>query len=1494
MSLMDDDWVQCQSANALANEVQTWSTSMSRSRVSTGDGLGFSENVDAEAMTSLEVLLRTVQQLKLKRFRVEEFGETQYIAAGETFVVSKCNYQGSVIAIKRIRIDGEKSKRQHFLRRLQSVLREVLIMCHPPLLHHPNIVSLLGYGWSTVEMQLSPFLSLEFATGGSLREHLKGRPQSIRSKLILMGDLASGLMALHRCGIVHGDLKADNVVIFSSLDRPSLSLAKLSDFGHSILVGSTPEKKAHYLGTALYNAPEVAVQKDRSIPIEQLHKCDIWAFGLCVWEILADGNSYFQPDWRNDVAFEKPPSYNIASISTSSKPHEVSVGEDNQKSFGNFDFSNLKRLSVQFLESLKIPGIGFEKAFLRPLLNGSLEVDPAKRISDLSRLPIIGFWNKTPGEHSLQSKLATYTLSGDIRYSIFNRDGGPYIIWEQQQQLLQGFETLAEKKEPMKDNGSAAFQTMLCYVNAFGTSTNLGKATRFLHKTQESGHLVARILGSRLLSAFTEAPSLLSGEYGDCLASGFRLISSQKSPTICLHIGKTSTEFTDYIALRTAFIDEEGFVEFDQDDIATANLERNNSSERQNILEIAIQEGDIDLVDLLLRKHGLKLNEMKTRECLLVQAARNGHGPIVNRLLQEDISIFRDDSSSCLLHWLFCLNDPSLHQLQQQLQSPSRKDDLKRALDHAITQKVPIHPQWPFQVYGTPLATAIASGNISVVKVLLALKADPTASAFLSIEGDVTLPALTPIHLAISYHLPEVVKILWYAAFGENVITASQLSRTHALSQFPIACALSFRSNAERFAMHMNNHRLRIRDIIQLLPIEALIQSSPEGKNALTQAIDLEDVDTVNLILECHPELAARKITQPGANNMFTYPLHFAVQIGSLRETDESIQILESIIKLDPTAVNRLDSSSAKPIHAAAMGTSTRILNLLLENGSTCHDLDGRGRTPLFFCRKATMTNSLLQIGADINHRDQQGFTPAHAAPSEGTEEVLGALIESGADLSLTNNSIGTPLHCAVREKSLSMVGMLLKAGVDVNAKNTYGRTALLVATSMDTRRSDLVSLLFENGADPFIEDNNGLSPFHMALAWPNTSILSKFQTLSSFNTLQWERKIVALHFAAERAEPAALTLFLHKAFGSGLSTDNPVFLYHKDVSIALHKAILACRADLVEAMLSYGFQVNSLDSNGNTPLLIACQLGRDGSPSTNTYARTPICEMLLAHGAKIYKTEGRDMTPFFIAHAHKDYPLMTLLLEHALELGNLDSVKLRARMLESIKDLEKSSQYPDESRALIGDEVIDPQVVLQATTEGEWEFIMTCIGGQFISKEELRQVFRRRRWSFGVDSLDMLRFHSARRDREMVRYLHEMAVTGRLTLQRTSEIGQRNLQLEFGGWRVSLNETLWPKKIDKLYGGEKEGSPKQRERSKRFILMLRNYGARESENWDKEMKCGWSSDELSDDSVSSDDESGSEEPGDGSGMQESGGGVGQDDDEPAGYDVKLPVSSSC
>lgn len=221
--------------------------------MSTADGLGLSDTVATGELNSLESLLRTVQQLKLKRIRAEELEETRFIAAGETFLVLECKHEGKLVAIKRIRLyeDGKDLDRQYFQRRLQSVLREILIMCHPPLAFHPNIIDFLGYGWKVEGQRPSPFIAVEVASEGSLRTYLKAQTRSIRDKLILMGDVAAGVMALHNCGIVHGDLKADNVVVFFSFERPSMSIAKLSDFGHSILVESVPEKRTQYFGTTM-------------------------------------------------------------------------------------------------------------------------------------------------------------------------------------------------------------------------------------------------------------------------------------------------------------------------------------------------------------------------------------------------------------------------------------------------------------------------------------------------------------------------------------------------------------------------------------------------------------------------------------------------------------------------------------------------------------------------------------------------------------------------------------------------------------------------------------------------------------------------------------------------------------------------------------------------------------------------------------------------------------------------------------------------------------------------------------------------------------------------------------------------------------------------------------------------------------------------------------------------------------------------------------------
>ncbi|KAF3392848.1 Ankyrin-3 [Penicillium rolfsii] len=1399
LSSLNDDWVKPRTPRELQSDILTWTTSISRSRVSTVDGLGFGENIDVESMNSLESLLHTVQKLKLKRFRVENLDEIRTVGNGETFAVSECKYEAAVVAIKRIRLseEGNALERSQFQRRLQSVLREILIMCHPPLMHHPNIIDILGYGWSVERQRLSPFISVAFASKGTLRDYMKGKVHPIRTKLILMGDVGSGLMALHKCGIVHGDLKLDNVVVFSSLDRPCMSIAKVSDFGHSIILGSASENKTQYFGTTLYNAPEVAEQKDHPIPIEQLHKCDIWAFGLCAWEILADGQLYFQRSWRRNPLYERSSSLSISLVSpTGSEAHdEFSIDEDDQHVFGYFDLSHLKTLAIEFVNNMKIPGIGFEKGFLRPLMDRTLQIDPARRISDLSRLPIIVSWHKTPGGHSLQSKLATYAISGDVRYSIFSRESGPYIIWEQQQQLLQDFEIVAQGSKSDKDDGSIAFQTMLCYVNAFGTSQDLSKATEFLQIAKDSGHLVARILGPRILNGFNRDSTKVQ-PYSECLAEGFQITRKPELITsLVVHDEESVTEFTNYAGFREAFSEERSRLSTnDKDGALRAFITSNKSTLQQSLLDIAVQQGDVEFVERLLPSVDLSIEASKL-DPYLVSAASRGHDGIVISILKAGARISLMNTAPSLLHWLFCLSETTLRAIHSFLKNQSRNVNFKSALNHATTESIILHPQWPFQVHGSPLAVAIASGSLPVVKLLLDLGADPLAPAF-KMDGDNTDPSLTAIHLAVKYHRPDIFRLLWKGAFGETKpVSGAHEHLFTAFGSFPIACSLSLLTNAERFAIHGRMYKQRLHETIKLLSLEFLLQSSPEGRNSITQAIDLEDVDTVELLLEHGPSLASSKLVQPGSKNMFTYPFHFAVQIASCRDTRESEQIVASILKLDPAAIIRPDSARIKPLHIAAMGTSDRMTKFLLDRDVSCHDFDGRGRTPLHFCRTLVNAKTLmLRGGVNINHRDDFLFSPVHAAASQGADEVLKMLIDAGADLTLANNEIGTPLHCAVQRKSRTTIELLLAAGADVKAKNRHGRTPLHLA--MDTGRSDLVLLLFQAGADPFDEDKKGYSPFSMSLAWENPSIFNIFKLPDHFAVERLHIK--ALIFAAAKGETAVFRQYLDKLPDPSRNLDC-VPLPNLYVT-AINVAAGACRADLVKILLAHGFNVDTLDEKKNTPLLRACQAGRTDSEFF-PQNRTHVCETLIQHGANTLARNDRGLTPLLVAKSHTDYPLMTLLLsQHQQDLSTRIS-----RVLESIKDPEVDDMYHRSSRALIGGEIIDPHLVWDAAQKDEWEFVMTCVAGHFVNKNDLKKNFPYDKSENNrVDTLDMLRYHSVRMDREMVQYLASGTreiIPGFWRSARS--IGLRNFEVELYESRDSLNVMLWPeatrKALDKL-----------------------------------------------------------------------------------------------
>src|SRR5262249_19851255 len=124
-------------------------------------------------------------------------------------------------------------------------------------LHHPGIVQIYEVG----EQAGCPYLALEFVSGGSLAQHLDGKPMPPRRAAQLLLDLARAVQHAHEQGIVHRDLKPANVLLTET------GVAKITDFGLAKLldVEQGQTRTGAVLGSPSYMAPEQAAGKVRAI-----------------------------------------------------------------------------------------------------------------------------------------------------------------------------------------------------------------------------------------------------------------------------------------------------------------------------------------------------------------------------------------------------------------------------------------------------------------------------------------------------------------------------------------------------------------------------------------------------------------------------------------------------------------------------------------------------------------------------------------------------------------------------------------------------------------------------------------------------------------------------------------------------------------------------------------------------------------------------------------------------------------------------------------------------------------------------------------------------------------------------------------------------------------------------------------------------------------------------------------------------------------------------
>src|SRR5579872_317313 len=157
-------------------------------------------------------------------------------------------------------------------------------------LQHPNIVQVYDYG----QTDGNYFIVMELIEGTDLRRYLRSRGVlDIERAIIIAHDVALGLGAAHRRGIVHRDVKPQNVLVGRD------GSIKLTDFGIASVYKDINAERltttGMTLGTVQYYAPEQA-QGEIVSPA-----ADIYALGIVMYEMLC-GRTPFDGDTPVAVA----------------------------------------------------------------------------------------------------------------------------------------------------------------------------------------------------------------------------------------------------------------------------------------------------------------------------------------------------------------------------------------------------------------------------------------------------------------------------------------------------------------------------------------------------------------------------------------------------------------------------------------------------------------------------------------------------------------------------------------------------------------------------------------------------------------------------------------------------------------------------------------------------------------------------------------------------------------------------------------------------------------------------------------------------------------------------------------------------------------------------------------------------------------------------------------------------------------------------------------
>lgn len=328
---------------------------------------------------------------------------------------------------------------------------------------------------------------------------------------------------------------------------------------------------------------------------------------------------------------------------------------------------------------------------------------------------------------------------------------------------------------------------------------------------------------------------------------------------------------------------------------------------------------------------------------------------------------------------------------------------------------------------------------------------------------------------------------------------------TRLLSDYP--CRMV---NGERYATEESTVALT-RGLRELFPEfitywqqDGVKLPAPRGASALFYCLVNERLDWLRTALA-----ARQSPDRPATERVCAISPKLIPEGGTLVHTAQIMKNQEALELLmrHGASLNISTAEGTTPLHRAVRDEDAELVRWLLRERADYSAGDKFGNTPYHYAHSLEILDIFASKGVDFNlPAHATGYTPLHMACCTHNVMKIRFLLKQGAFAGAQAHQGQTPLHMLVSQKYLDVDeagSLLLRAGANVRAVDYEGNTPLHWAAGVNARNNFLdrgnakaILWLCENGADPRVRNQHGMTAMDVAWKIGDSSVKNMFSEI--------------------------------------------------------------------------------------------------------------------------------------------------------------------------------------------------------------------------------------------------------------------------------------------------------------------------------------------------------------------------------------------------------------